>query len=260
VVARGAGELLVTAGVVVLLFVVYQLYITSLFSAHKQSTASTTMQKAWHNPRVTHVDPTDGTGMAKLYIPALGADYHFTVVQGTSESDLAIGPGHYTGTALPGRPGNFAVAGHRVGKGAPFNDLDLVASCDSIVVETAHDWYVYRTLPMPGEVDGWSTGRGAARLCSGPGGSSPVKPLHGRYSETPGRAVVAPSERDVIDPVPHHPGARPGTKDPRLITLTTCTPKFSAAKRLILHGVLTAQYPKDSAHPDRIPPALKEQT
>jgi sortase (surface protein transpeptidase) len=259
-VARGAGELLVTAGVVVLLFIVYQLYLTSLFSAHKQARAATGMEHAWHNPRGTHFDLADGKGMAKLYIPALGADYHFTVIQGTSQSDLAIGPGHYKGTALPGRPGNFAVAGHRVGKGAPFNDLDLVKSCDAMVVETAHDWYVYRTLPMSGQVEGWSGGRGETRLCSGPHGSSPVTPLRGRYQGTVGKEVVAPAQRDVIDPVPHHPGSKPAANDPRLITLTTCTPKFSATKRLILHGVLTARYAKNPARPDRMPPALKEQT
>jgi sortase (surface protein transpeptidase) len=253
-----------TAGVIVALFVVYQVYVTSVSSAHKQSRATAGMEHAWRaaraNPRGTHLDVAGGKGLAKLYIPALGADYHFTVIQGTSESDLGSGPGHYAGTALPGQVGNFAVAGHRVGKGAPFNDLNLVRSCDAMVVETAHEWYVYRTLPMPGQVDGWSSGRGSTRLCSGEHGGSAVEPLGGHYAETPGKEVVVPSARDVIDPVPHHPGRRAGKHDPRLITLTTCTPKFSAAKRLILHGVLTDRYPKNPAHPRRLPPALREQT
>jgi sortase (surface protein transpeptidase) len=259
-VARGAGELLVTAGVIVLLFVVYQLYVTNLFSAHEQAKATGAMEQRWHNPRGTHFDLAEGKGIGKLYIPALGADYHFTIIQGTSESDLAIGPGHYTGTALPGQPGDFAVAGHRVGKGAPFNDLNLVKSCDAMVVETADYWYVYRMLPKAEQVDGWAAGRGRKRLCSGADGGAPVKPLGGKYSDTVGMEVVAPSAREVIAPVPHHPDVEVGKGDPALITLTTCTPKFSDAKRLILHGVLTAHYAKDPAHPNRVPRALKEQT
>ena len=59
-----------------------------------------------------------------MYIPSLGQDYHVhRSSRAPTTADLAIGPGHYTGSALPGQPGDFAVAGHRVGQGAPFNDL-----------------------------------------------------------------------------------------------------------------------------------------
>ena len=55
---------------------------------------------------------------------------------------------------------------------------------------------------------------------------------------------------DVILPVPGKPKAKPTKK---LITLTTCTPKYSASHRLIVDGVLESALPK-SASP---PPALK---
>src|SRR6202034_3278497 len=87
-----------------------------------------------------------GTGIANIYIPRLGDDYHFTIVEGTDESALDKGPGHYDGTALPGQIGDFAVAGHRVGKGEPFLNLDKLQPGDAVVVETATNWYVYRVF------------------------------------------------------------------------------------------------------------------
>ena len=140
-VVRTIGEVLITAGMVVLLFVVYELYVTNIFSAQKQANATTTLNKEWDTvsagPRRTpHYDVTDGQGFAKIYIPALGHDWRFTVIEGTTQPDLAIGPGHYPGTALPGQPGDVAIAGHRVGEGAPFDALNVVQSCDAIVIET----------------------------------------------------------------------------------------------------------------------------
>lgn len=64
--------------------------------------------------------PLEGDGIAMLYVPALGPDFSFTVLEGTGQDTLATGPGHYIDTAMPGQPGNFGLAGHRVGKGAPF--------------------------------------------------------------------------------------------------------------------------------------------
>lgn len=40
------------------------------------------------------------------------------------------------------------MAGHRVGKGAPFNDLGALEACDAVVVETKQEWVTYRVLPM----------------------------------------------------------------------------------------------------------------
>jgi len=57
---------------------------------------------------------------------------------------------------LPGEQGNFAVAGHRVSKGSPFNDLGLLNSCDAVVVETQDDWFVYRVLPMAEQESTWA--------------------------------------------------------------------------------------------------------
>ncbi|MGH3539487.1 MAG: class E sortase [Pseudonocardiaceae bacterium] len=232
---RGLGELLLTAGLVVLLFVFYEAYVTDWTSAQKQRQATAKLDDTWRNGRGLVERPVHGAGIAKMYIPAFGPDFVFTVLQGTDQDVLAVGPGHYEGTAGPGQLGNFGVAGHRVGKGSPFNSLDLLASCDAIVVEAADHWYVYRVLPLQGESDGWAAGKGTQPQCRG------VAPLPGHYANVVGKTIVLPNQVDVIAPVPGQPGRAPVN---RLITLTTCNPQFSARERLIVHGVLVASYRK----------------
>jgi sortase A len=233
---RALGELILTAGLVVLLFVFYETYVTDWSSAVKQQQATAKLDDIWRNGRSLADRPSiKGAGIAKMYVPAFGPDFVFTVLQGTDPDVLAAGPGHYQRTASPGQLGNFAVAGHRVGKGSPFNSLDLLSSCDAIVVETEDHWYVYRVLPLQGESVGWAAGKGTQPQCRG------VEPLPGRYANVMGKAIVLPTQVEVIAPVPGQPGRAPAN---RLITLTTCNPQFSARERLIVHGVLVASYRK----------------
>lgn len=269
-----------TLGIILLLFVFYEVYVTSWFSARKQTEATERLHNRWEEapPRQAPTKPEEGRGFAQLYIPSFGADYRYTIMQGTDQATLAVGPGHYTGTALPGERGNFAVAGHRIGRGAPFGDLNVLESCDALVVETASQWYVYRVLPMRSEVADWgdrgedsssgsasqgaaspdATDRGAAadgtaQRCTG------VAPIGGPYEGVVGRRIVQPDQGEVIMPVPGKPdaGVPPGQRT-RLITLTTCHPRFSADKRLIVHGVLTKRYPKTPSHPELRPPELQQ--
>ncbi|WP_281275306.1 class E sortase [Saccharothrix australiensis] len=257
---RTTGELLITAGLVILLFVVYEVYVTDLISAGKQDDATHALDEQWNANTVESADPrreakydlVEGQAFAKMYIPVFGPDYKFSVVEGTTDKHLEIGPGHYVNTALPGNPGNFAVAGHRVGKGAPFNDLDLMNSCDAIVVETQSHWFVYRMLPKSGEVAGWA---------QGPKAKDPkcaqVAPLGGAYDKTVGQEIVLPSQGEVINAIPHVTGAAtPEAQQAALMTLTTCHPRFSDKQRLIVHAVLTQSYPKA---PGFVPAELKEQ-
>jgi LPXTG-site transpeptidase (sortase) family protein len=76
-----------------------------------------------------------------MYIPRMGK--HWVVVQGVRPGDIRRAPGHYPDTAMPGRIGNFSVAGHRIP--SIFWDLDKVKVGDAIVVETRDTWYVYLT-------------------------------------------------------------------------------------------------------------------
>lgn len=238
-VIRGIGEVLITLGLVVGLFVFYEVYVTDWFSAQKQQDATNQLDQAWQNHRGLADRPLDGTGIAKIYIPSFGPDFVFTVLQGTGPDVLAVGPGHYPDTAMPGQPGNLGIAGHRVGKGSPFNSLDLLGSCDSIVIETVDHWYVYRVLPLSGEAPAWAATKAAQPQCKG------VGPMAAPYQDVVGKEIVLPSQREVIAPVPGKPDlALPPDQEARLITLTTCHPQFSARQRLIVHGILVAQYPK----------------
>jgi sortase A len=246
VTVRTIGELLITAGLVVLLFVVYELYVTDLFSAEKQAEASTVLDQQWEKDRQLHPELIDGAAFARLYIPSFGADYHFTIQEGVGEKSLEVGPGHYKGTALPGEPGNFGVAGHRVGKGAPFNDLDQLSSCNAIVVETQTAFFLYRVLPHEEEVKDWATGKGTEPQCKGVSTlRDPNVADGGAYGETVGRKVVLPTRGDAVSPVPYRPvDALPVASQASLLTLTTCHPQFSARERLIIHSVLVKQWQK----------------
>lgn len=279
---RGVGQLLITAGVVVLLFVVYELWITNIFGSHRQAEATEALDKLWATEQVTvtqggaavvtgtgegapvvsggptltnqgtrtrHYDTTEGSGFAKLYIPSFGADFVFTVIEGTDENDLYAGPGHYLGTQYPGDPGNFAMAGHRVNKGAPFNDLDLLQPCDAIVVETIDSWYVYRMLPTQDDSAGWNSASHAH--CDG------VEAQTGQYAGVYGREITSPSDYQQVLPVPHVNSTNVPADAESLITLTTCNPKFSDAQRMIIHGVLVKTYPKKGSF---LPPELGETT
>jgi sortase A len=261
---RGIGELLITAGLVVLLFVVYEVYVTDWISAGKQGQAAQALDDQWNTDsntvqgadlqRQEKYDLIDGKAFAKMYVPVFGTDYHFAIVEGTTDKNLEVGPGHYVGSALPGSPGNFAVAGHRVGKGAPFNDLDLLGSCDAIVVETQTGWFVYRVLPMANEEAGWAEGKAKSPKCAG---IVPLKESLGApYAQTTGQEIVSPSQGEVINAVPHVKGEVPAAQQAKLMTLTTCHPRFSDRQRLIVHAVMTAGYPKQ---PGFVPPELKEQ-
>jgi sortase (surface protein transpeptidase) len=268
-IVRGLGQLLMTLGIVVLLFVVYEVYVTDLFGQQKQAEATTEVDQVWASSEVgatstvvvdnpdelvtdprqrtpTYATPT-GAGFAKLYVPAFGADYVFTVVEGTDSDDLYIGPGHYSNTQLPGQEGNFAVAGHRVSKGSPFNDLGLLASCDAVVIETQDDWFVYRVLPMEDEVADWASTPRAH--CDGVGVQT------GIYDGVFGREITVPSDYAQVLPVPHVESTDVPAGTQRMITLTTCHPQFSDAQRMIIHGVLVKSYSKSAGF---LPPELGE--
>ncbi|HEY2297917.1 MAG TPA: class E sortase [Jatrophihabitans sp.] len=223
---RGVGQMLITAGVIVLLFVVYEVYVTNYFADRAQAQVKTALKQEWQHtdgedpllplPGQSTPSLPEGKGIAYLYIPRLGRDFGYAIVQGTSDADLEKGPGHYISTALPGQIGNFGVAGHRVGKGEPFLNLDQLQPGDPVIVQTESHWYVYRVGGRPGDI--------SATDAQG----------------VPGREIVDPSDGDVLDPVPDHPGAIP--KKARL-TMTTCHPKFTATQRMIVHATLAQTVP-----------------
>jgi sortase A len=237
-VVRGLGELLVTCGVVLLLFVVYELWVTDLLNRHEQNHLTQQLQQEWKaQPQLlpgstAHGAVTVGKPFAILHIPRLGADYQRAVVEGTGQDQLTQGPGHYVDTAFPGERGNFALAGHRVGKGSPFLELDKLRPGDPIVVETAQSWFVYRVLGDPR---------------SGDFGTDP--------SGVPGQQIVPPTDLAVISPRPNT--AADAAPSGAYLTLTTCHPRYSARQRLIIHAKLEGGGTRKADQPQG-PAALRE--
>jgi sortase A len=69
------------------------------------------------------------------------------VGEGVGPDQLEDGPGHFPGSALPGRSGNFAVAGHRTTHGGPFGDLDRLRAGDEVhVTDRAGRRHLYRVV------------------------------------------------------------------------------------------------------------------
>ena len=84
-----------------------------------------------------------GQPFALLRIPALGRDWKFAVVEGATLAQLSTGPGHVTGTQLPGQVGNFAVAAHDITAGNPFLHLKSLRAGGKIYVTTRYATYTY---------------------------------------------------------------------------------------------------------------------
>ncbi|SDF96748.1 sortase A [Blastococcus aurantiacus] len=255
-VSRGIGQTLMTFGLVALLFVVYELWATDLLAARAQDQLTQQIEEQWADEPPTTVPPADaptvvapesapapapgpaaesvrvdvGEPFAVLHVPALGNDYSRVIVEGTAQDQLDQGPGHYIDTAMPGQQGNFAVAGHRVGRGSPFVDLDRLRPGDAIVVETGSDWFTYRVL---------------GDQATGDFGSDP--------SGIPGQQIVSPGDVDVIAPTPGGPTT--AAPSDAYLTLTTCHPKYSAEQRLVVHARLDGAPLSKAAAPGG-PPAL----
>lgn len=211
---RGTGELLITVGLVVLLFAAYEVWgTTAEINAHQNDMARQ-LEQQWQggDPTVgpstgpggpTQAPAAEGNAIALLYIPKL--DKRWVVVQGVARADIRRNPGHYPNSAKPGQPGNFAIAGHR--NRATFWDLDQLQPDDPLIVETKTDWYVYRVVKT---------------------------------------RIVLPTQVEVVS-------ARPPTMPAgKLITLTTCNPKFDNYQRLIVHGELDYSMAKSAGRPTEL--------
>jgi sortase A len=184
-VLRAFGECCVTAGAVVLLFLTYLLWGTALQTSQHQHAFATQLQREWRTPRrdMKPVAATfhlvAGEPFAFIRIPRFGLKWRLAIVEGTGLAQLALGPGHVPGTALPGEIGNFAVAAHRVTAGNPFYRLNDLRPGDKVLIDTAVTTFVYQVT----------------------------------HAE-----LVLPSDTSVLDPVPGHPRQHPHEAMITLIT------------------------------------------
>jgi LPXTG-site transpeptidase (sortase) family protein len=193
------GELLITAGVVLGLFVVYSLWWTNVLADREASKQGDQIRDGWANRGPGALDIKDGIGF--LHVPAMN-NGEVLVKKGTDAEALNNGiAGYYTDpikSALPwDDKGNFTLAAHRDGHGAKFHNIHKIKTGDSIVFETKDTWYIYK--------------------------------VYNDLKETSKYNV------DVLQPVPKESGK---TKPGRYITLTTCTPVYTSDYRYIVWGEL----------------------
>ena len=203
------GVVLVSLGALLLLFTAYQLWGTGIAESHSQSrlrselqhtlgtttvpsptvgrsSGAPTLPTGPPTPAPVTTDPVVGQPVATIDIPSIGLDQ--VVVEGVGTEQLRLGPGHYPGTALPGQPGNAAIAGHRTTYGHPFSALNELVPGAPVILTTTQGVFVYTVEAT---------------------------------------SVVQPTDVSVLE----------ATQGPTL-TLTTCTPRYSAAQRLVVRAVL----------------------
>lgn len=232
---RSFSELCLTAGTVILLFVVYVLFWTGVKADRAMDGELAGLRDRWAQEaaaagRGQRGAPAAGEAperapggaagaaavaarpagraFAVLYVPRFGSGWRKPVLEGTATGVLKKGLGHYPGTAQPGGVGNFAVAGHRRTYGDPFKDFPRLRPGDAVIVKDAAATYTYTVR------------RGPVR--------------------------TVPSDVAVIDPVPAKSGfGGPG----RYLTLTTCDPEWGHSHRLIVWAELSQTRPAGQASP-----------
>ncbi|MFD7700704.1 class E sortase [Streptomyces caelestis] len=216
VASRAIGEVFITCGVLMLLFVTYQLWWTNVRAQAQAGQEASDLQKDWESGERKPGAFEPGQGFALLHIPKL--DVVVPIAEGiSSKKVLDRGMvGHYAEgalkTAMPdAKTGNFGLAGHRNTHGEPFRYINRLEPGDPIVVETQDEYFVYKMASI-----------------------LPVTP---------------PSNVSVLEPVPKGSGfTGPG----RYITLTTCTPEFTSKYRLIVWGKMVEERPRSKGKPDAL--------
>ncbi|MET8136004.1 class E sortase [Streptomyces sp. NPDC006290] len=215
-VSRMVGEVFISTGVLMLLFVTYQLWWSNVRAHEQAGSAAQHLQQDWANGKRNPGTFSPGQGFAILHIPKL--DVVAPIAEGTSKTDVLDRGmvGHYgeapLKTAMPdAKTGNFALAGHRNTHGEPFRYINRLKPGDEIVVETQDDYYVYKmTSILP---------------------------------------VTSPGNTSVLDPIPK---GSTFTGPGRYITLTTCTPEFTSKYRMIVWGKMVEDRPRSKGKPDAL--------
>ncbi|MET8293913.1 class E sortase [Streptomyces sp. NPDC005180] len=215
------GELLITVGLILGLFVAYSLWWTNVLADRQASARGDQIRRQWQQAPAAAgsggqpgaLDTGDGIGF--LHVPSMD-NGEVLVKRGTSPEVLNDGvAGYYTDpvkSALPWEDkGNVTLAAHRDGHGARFHNIDKVKKGDAVVFETKDTWYVYKVFAELAQTSKYNT--------------------------------------DVINPVPKESGK---TAPGRYITLTTCTPVYTSKYRYIVWGELVRTEKVDA---NRTPPA-----
>ncbi len=226
------GELLITAGVLVFLFLGWQLWLNDLIVGTEDNHTASAIAKTWgvenaptRDAPITPIDygdpvvtaaPANATTMAIMYVPRFGTDWSREIAEGIGLDDVLNTRriGHYPTTQMPGEVGNFAVAAHRLTYGAPFRDIDQLRLGDRIYIMTPDGYYTYLFRNLE---------------------------------------YVSKHGVGVLDPVPQNSSVEPTA---RIMTLMSCNPKWSTAERIIAYAVLESWQPISAGPPSEIAPLV----
>ena len=219
------GELLITLGLLLVLYVGWELWWTNIDANRKQDQAVESLFSDFTAP----VDPLtqegpdygdpvvlpaieeEGQTFAVVYVPRFGESYSRPVTSGVGTAVLdSLGLGHYSSTAMPGEVGNFALAGHRQTHGQVLDAIHTLVPGDRIYVQTKDGYFTYA------------------------------------YRNN---QIVLPDRVDVIAPVPTQPAAVPTE---RFLTLTSCNPRFGSQERIIAYAVMESWQPLSAGPPAEI--------
>ncbi|GAB3400596.1 hypothetical protein GCM10027515_08610 [Schumannella luteola] len=225
-----AGELLITAGVLVLMFLGWQLWLDDQLSAPRLKNEATGLSQQWdkeaqkptakpsqpgtdvsQNPPV-QTAPKNAERFALLAIPRFGTDFYRPIAEGVGVQDVLnkYEVGHYPSTQMPGDVGNFVIASHRSAYGGALHRIHELEVGDHIFIETEDGWYQYSFRNLE---------------------------------------YVKPTGVGVLDPVPQQDGV---AATQRLLTLTTCNPFYSTAERIIGYSVFDKFTPRADGPPKEI--------
>lgn len=227
------GELLVTAGVLVFLFLGWQLWLNDVIVGGQQNQVATSLAKSWDTGNdstrtqptvpVNYGDPkviapvANASTFAVMYVPRFGADWAREIGEGIGVADVlnTRRVGHYPSTQMPGAVGNFAVAAHRLTYGAPFRDIDQLQIGDKIYIKTPAGYYTYAFRNL-------------------------------EYVNKHGVGV--------LDQVPQLPSVDPTQ---RMLTMMSCNPKWSVSERIVAYAVFESWQPIEAGPPAEIAPLVK---
>ena len=236
------GEVLITLGVIALLYVSWQMWIGDLIIGTQKHAEAQALSQSWATasptdpatpeptPSTTPTgEPTEeaaaatvpvlgqpehGQQFGVMFVPRFGSQWQFTIAGGTSRKDILDQGeiGHYADTAMPGELGNSVYAAHRWTSGEPFDPIDKLVIGDAIVIQTPDGWYTYRFRTLE---------------------------------------YVQDTQVEVLLPVPQQVGVE---ANERYLTLTSCAPKLNMLERIIAYAVFEDFTPTADGPPASLAP------
>lgn len=226
------GEILITVGVVALLYVAWQMWIGDMIIGTQKHAEASALSQSWATPSATPSgsatptptaspadepeptipvlgQPEHGQQFGVMFVPRFGGQWQFTIAGGTTRKDILDQGeiGHYKDTAMPGEMGNTVYAAHRWTSGQPFDPIDKLVIGDAIVIQTPEGWYTYRFRTLE---------------------------------------YVQDTQVEVLLPVPQQVGV---AANERYLTLTSCAPKLNMLERIIAYAVFDEFTPTSDGPP-----------